>query len=64
MLQDYVDALGKKGPTDIPDFGTYQPGTTQRLAPAQQGSHADPLPKGQQAAANALPLATTSTADE
>lgn len=31
MLQDYVDALDKKGPTDVPDFSTYVPGETQVL---------------------------------
>jgi len=31
MLQDYVDALNKKGPTDVPDYSTYVPGETQVL---------------------------------
>lgn len=29
MLQDYVDALDKKGPTDVPDYSAYVPGETQ-----------------------------------
>ncbi len=31
MLQDYVDALDKKGPADAPDYTTYVPGETQVL---------------------------------
>ena len=51
MLQDYVDSLAKKGPITVPDFTTYQPGVTQRMAPAEQSS-ALPLaaPKSETAA--------------
>jgi len=36
MLQDYVDALDKKGPTAVPDYSTYVPGETQTMAPDEQ----------------------------
>ncbi|MBO3761747.1 photosynthetic reaction center cytochrome PufC [Ciceribacter sp. L1K22] len=57
MLKDYVDSLAKKGPTDVPDFTTYQPGTTQRMAPAQQSSAVPAAAPNQQAAAD-LPATT------
>lgn len=44
MLQDYVDSLAKKGPTDVPDFTTYQPGTTQRMAAAGAASATEAAP--------------------
>jgi photosynthetic reaction center cytochrome c subunit len=33
MLQNYVDALDKKGPTAVPDYSKYVPGETQTMAP-------------------------------
>lgn len=32
MLQDYLDALGKKGATAVPDFTKYEPGKTQVMS--------------------------------
>lgn len=46
MLQDYVDALDRKGPTDVPDYSTYVPGETQVMGTATP------------AASSALPLQT------
>jgi photosynthetic reaction center cytochrome c subunit len=42
MLKDYVDSLGKKGPTDVPDYTTYQPGTTQVMGAEPQASALEP----------------------
>jgi hypothetical protein len=38
MLQAYADSLVKKGPMEVPDFTTYQPGITQVMAPAGQAA--------------------------
>ena len=38
MLKDYVDALGTKSNTDVPDFSTYKPGETTVMSPAQSTS--------------------------
>ena len=38
MLKDYVDALGTKSNTDVPDFNTYKPGETTVMSPAQSTS--------------------------
>ncbi|MDP2122375.1 MAG: photosynthetic reaction center cytochrome PufC [Hoeflea sp.] len=38
MLQDYVDSLGTKTSTGVPDYNTYVPGETQVLKPAQTSS--------------------------
>lgn len=43
MLQDYVDALDKKGPTDVPDFSTYVPGETQVMG-AETPANSSALP--------------------
>ncbi|MEO0978462.1 MAG: photosynthetic reaction center cytochrome PufC [Pseudomonadota bacterium] len=43
MLQDYVDALDKKGPTDVPDFSTYVPGETQIMG-AETPANSSALP--------------------
>ncbi|SMC53380.1 photosynthetic reaction center cytochrome PufC [Rhizobium sp. RU36D] len=56
MLKEYMDSLGKKGPTTVPDFSTYQPGTTQIMAPAPQSSHVPALTHDQQAASAMLPF--------
>lgn len=56
MLKEYMDSLGKKGPTTVPDFSTYQPGTTQIMAPPQQSSSASALAHDQQAASAVLPF--------
>lgn len=42
MLQDYVDSLDRKGPTDVPDYSTYVPGETQVLGGAPSASSALP----------------------
>jgi photosynthetic reaction center cytochrome c subunit len=52
MLQAYADSLVKKGPMEVPDFSTYQPGITQLMAPA-----------GQTATPPAEPAAATTPAD-
>jgi photosynthetic reaction center cytochrome c subunit len=57
MLKDYVDALTKKGPTAVPDYTTYQPGTTQKMAPAEQSSAILPKPAAAQTAEAVLPSA-------
>jgi photosynthetic reaction center cytochrome c subunit len=64
MLQDYVDSLAKKGPITVPDFTTYQPGVTQRMAPAEQ-SNALPIdaPKAQTAAAMLQPSSVPIASD-
>ncbi|MGV8938199.1 MAG: photosynthetic reaction center cytochrome PufC [Allorhizobium sp.] len=59
MLQDYVDALGKKGPTGVPDFSTYEPGKTLIMTPAPQSSDAAPVTHDQQAAATIAPTGVT-----
>ena len=38
MLQDYVDSLGSKTNTDVPDFTTYKPGETTTMSPAKTTS--------------------------
>lgn len=38
MLQDYVDSLATITNEAVPDFADYEPGVTQRLAPAQDAS--------------------------
>lgn len=45
MLQDYLDSLAKKGPTEVPDYSTYEPGVTQIMAPQTLGSMT-PIPSG------------------
>ena len=35
MLKDYVDSLGAKTNTDVPDYTTYKPGETQTMGPAK-----------------------------
>lgn len=42
MLKEYVDSLGKKGPTDVPDYSTYEPGTTQVMGAEPQSSSLEP----------------------
>lgn len=56
MLKDYMDSLGKKGPITVPDFSTYQPGTTQIMAPPQQSSSPATLAHDQQAASAVPPF--------
>ena len=43
MLQDYVDALDKNGPTDVPDFSAYVPGETQVMG-AETPANSSALP--------------------
>lgn len=43
MLQAYVDALAKKGPTDVPDYSTYVPGETGVMG-AQRPAASSALP--------------------
>ena len=38
MLQDYVDSLGTKTSTDVPDFTTYKPGETTTMSPVNSTS--------------------------
>lgn len=38
MLKDYVDSLGKKTVTEVPDFTTYKPGETKLMAPGRTSS--------------------------
>ena len=38
MLQDYVDSLGSKTNTDVPDFTTYKPGETTTMSPTKTTS--------------------------
>ncbi|MFN3462049.1 MAG: photosynthetic reaction center cytochrome PufC [Oceanibaculum sp.] len=59
MMEAYRETLGVKGATDVPDFSTYQPGTTQTLAPARQS--AIPAPAG--TALAAMPEARKSSSD-
>ncbi len=61
MLQDYVDSLTKKGPTDS-RLRTYQPGTTQKMAPAGQSSALQTKPTSETAAV-VLPEASQTAND-
>lgn len=54
MLEAYVDSLTKKGPTEVPDFTTYEPGKTEVMAPAGQSS-ALPAPQSATQIAQAPP---------
>lgn len=38
MLKDYVDSLGAKSNTDVPDYTTYKPGETTTMSPAKTTS--------------------------
>ncbi|MBC7283868.1 photosynthetic reaction center cytochrome PufC [Hoeflea sp.] len=38
MLKDYLDSLGVKSNTDVPDYTTYTPGETQIMGPAKTTS--------------------------
>jgi photosynthetic reaction center cytochrome c subunit len=38
MLKAYVDSLGKKTSTDVPDYSTYKPGETKVMAPKTTSS--------------------------
>jgi len=38
MLKDYVDSLGTKSNTDVPDYNTYKPGETTTMSPAKTTS--------------------------
>ena len=50
MLQDYLDALDKKGPADAPDYSTYVPGETKVMgAAASEASPPPPAPGPDQA---------------
>ena len=42
MLRDYVDSLVTKTNEDVPDYSTYEPGTTQRLEPQRNSSLSAP----------------------
>ncbi|NBN63121.1 photosynthetic reaction center cytochrome c subunit [Microvirga tunisiensis] len=53
MLQSYVDALDKQGPTDVPDFSTYVPGETKVMGAPGRSSSLAPT------TAPAVPLETT-----
>jgi len=47
MLQDYVDSLGTKTNTDVPDFTTYKPGETTTMSPAKTTSLAPAIGAGE-----------------
>ncbi|MAW88461.1 MAG: photosynthetic reaction center cytochrome c subunit [Phyllobacteriaceae bacterium] len=49
MLKDYLDSLARKGPADVPDYDSYEPGETLRLGATPA------LPGNGKLAANASP---------
>jgi photosynthetic reaction center cytochrome c subunit len=50
MLQDYIASLATRGGTGVPDYSTYKPGETQKLAPAN--TSALDMPAASQLASN------------